>query len=132
MLTVRPSVGQFPEGGHGPRPVGGGGPRAGCHPARGIGRPPTVTVNPGLGPICYELTVSGIAPASAAHIHEAPAGQAGPVAVGLAPPTDGASSGCADVERELVLDILMNPSDYYVNVHNTEYPAGAVRGQLAK
>ena len=27
----------------GPRPVGGGGPRAGCHPARGIGRPPTVT-----------------------------------------------------------------------------------------
>jgi len=24
----------------GPRPVGGGGPRAGCHPARGIGRPP--------------------------------------------------------------------------------------------
>jgi len=27
----------------GPRPVGGGGTRAGCHPARGIGRPPTVT-----------------------------------------------------------------------------------------
>jgi hypothetical protein len=50
----------------------------------------------------------------------------------LDPPTDGTSSGCAEVSRELALAILMSPSDYYVNVHNAEFPAGAVRGQLQK
>jgi hypothetical protein len=92
----------------------------------------TLTVNPGLGQICYELTVSGIAPATAAHIHVGAVGVAGPVVVPLDPPTDGASSGCAEVSRELALAILMSPSNYYVNVHNAEYPAGAVRGQLSK
>jgi CHRD domain len=92
----------------------------------------TLTVNPGLGQICYELTVSGIAPATAAHIHVGAVGVAGPVVVPLDPPTDGTSSGCVEVSRELALAILMSPSDYYVNVHNAEYPAGAVRGQLSK
>ncbi len=92
----------------------------------------TITVNPGQEEICYELTVTGIAPARAAHIHIAPAGQAGPVVVPLAPPTDGSSSGCATVDRELAKAIMKNPSAYYVNVHNAEYPAGALRGQLSK
>ena len=51
-------------------------------------------VNPGQGEICYELMVSGIAPAVAAHIHEAPAGAAGPVVVPLAAPSDGSSEAC--------------------------------------
>ena len=90
-----------------------------------------LTVNPGQGEICYELSVSGIAPARAAHIHEAPVGAAGPVVVGLTPPTP-TSSECVSVSRELALDILKNPENYYVNVHNAEYPAGALRGQLGK
>ena len=90
----------------------------------------TLTVNPGLGQICYELTVSGIAPATAAHIHVGPVGVAGPVVVPLAPPTDGSVSACAEVDRGLALAILKHPADYYVNVHNADFPAGAVRGQL--
>ena len=89
-------------------------------------------VNPGLGRVCYELSAMRIAPARAAHIHEAPEGVAGPVVVTLAAPTDGTSSGCVDVARELARDILKNPSEYYVNVHNAEYPGGAVRGQLSR
>jgi hypothetical protein len=92
----------------------------------------TVTVNPGQGVLCYELSVSGIAPATAAHIHEAPPGDAGPAVVPLQPPTSGFSSGCVEVGRALAKDILKNPSDYYVNVHNADYPAGALRGQLGK
>jgi hypothetical protein len=92
----------------------------------------TVTVNPGQGVLCYELSVSGIAPAEAAHIHEAPFGEAGDVVVTLEPPTDGFSSGCIDVGRELAKDILKNPADYYINVHNADYPAGALRGQLGR
>ena len=91
-----------------------------------------VTVNPGQSRVCYELTVSNNAPATAAHIHEAGPNAAGPVRVGLAAPADGDSSGCVDISRELALEILKNPGDYYVNVHNPAFPGGAVRGQLAK
>ena len=92
----------------------------------------TLTLNPGQGRICYTLQVSGIAPAAAAHIHEAPATTTGPVVVPLEAPTDGDSSACATVDRALVKDILKNPADYYVNVHNADFPAGALRGQLSK
>ena len=91
-----------------------------------------VRVNPGQECISYDLTVEGIAPASAAHIHEAPAGEAGPVVVGLEPPTDGSSSGTVDVSREQAKEIVQDPDNYYVNVHNAEYPAGALRGQLGE
>lgn len=89
-----------------------------------------VTVNAGQGLVCYELRVANIDPATAAHIHEAPAGSAGPVRVPLSPPTAGTSSGCATVSREFARELAADPSDYYVNVHNARYPGGAVRGQL--
>lgn len=92
----------------------------------------TVTVNPGQGRICYTIEVAGIVAATAAHIHEAPPTTNGPVVVTLAAPSDGDSSGCADVDKALALEILKDPGDYYVNVHNAEFPAGALRGQLAK
>jgi len=91
-----------------------------------------ITVNPGQKRVCYELTVSNIATPTAAHIHEAPATAPGSVVVPLGAPTSGSSSGCVDVTRQLALEILKDPADYYVNIHNTPYPAGAVRGQLAK
>jgi hypothetical protein len=90
----------------------------------------TITINPGLGRICYTLEVTGIAPATAAHIHEAPADRPGPIVVGLMAPTSGLSSECKDVDREQARDILRDPAGYYVNVHNAEFPAGALRGQL--
>lgn len=91
-----------------------------------------ITVNAGQKQICYKLSVSNIAPATAAHIHEAAPTAAGPVVVTLGAPTSGMSSGCVTVTRELALEILKDPADYYVNVHNAAFPAGAVRGQLAK
>lgn len=92
----------------------------------------TLRVNPGKGQICYELRVSGIDPAAAAHIHEAEAGVAGPVVVHLSAPSGGFSSGCESVSREFALELISNPEEYYVNVHNAAYPGGAVRGQLSK
>ena len=92
----------------------------------------SITLNSGQSLICYSLEVSGIAPATAAHIHLGTADVAGPVVIGLIPPTSGSSSGCADASQELIKAIQQNPSNYYVNVHNIEYPAGALRGQLGK
>jgi hypothetical protein len=91
-----------------------------------------ITLNPGRGEVCFELTVSDIAPATAAHIHEAAAGVAGDVVVTLDPPTDGSSSGCVSAARDEIKEILQHPEEYYVNVHNAEFPAGALRGQLSK
>jgi hypothetical protein len=92
----------------------------------------SLRVNPGKAELCYTLTVRNIDPATAAHIHRAPPEAAGPVVLPLAAPTDGTSSGCAPITRELAKELIQNPGAFYVNVHNTPYPAGAVRGQLGR
>jgi hypothetical protein len=89
-----------------------------------------VRINAGQRQLCYTLSVTGIEAATAAHIHEAPAGATGDVVVHLQAPTSGMSSGCVSISREMARDLIQNPQDYYINVHNDEYPAGAVRGQL--
>src|SRR5215217_7109357 len=84
--------------------------------------------------VCYTLSVRGIKPATAAHIHKGPKGVAGPIVV----PTDESSlrlprptsSGCEPIPSSLSTAIRQNPSNYYVNVHNKPYPDGAIRGQL--
>jgi hypothetical protein len=82
--------------------------------------------------ICLVLTASGIDPATGAHIHEAPPGEAGPIVLPLTPPTNGASGGCTEADPALVGGLQQRPSDLYANVHNDPYPEGAIRGQLPK
>lgn len=93
-----------------------------------------LTLNPGQGEVCWVIFVEGITlPATAAHIHEAPAGVAGPVDIALsAPDATGWASGCRSADHDQILEIMKDPADYYVNVHNTDYPGGALRGQLSK
>jgi CHRD domain len=92
-----------------------------------------IRLNPGQEQICFELSVSNITlPATGAHIHVGTATESGPVVVGLTPPdTSGTSSGCVSADRDLIIAIIQNPENYYVNVHTVPlYAAGAVRGQL--
>ncbi|HEX9697286.1 MAG TPA: CHRD domain-containing protein [Actinomycetota bacterium] len=91
-----------------------------------------VTLNKGRGEVCWQLNVSNITlPAAAAHIHRGEAGVPGPVVVTLsAPAADGEAIGCTSADKSLIDAIRLNPSDYYVNVHTSDFPAGAVRGQL--
>ena len=91
-----------------------------------------VTINRDEAMVCYALSVSNLQPpAAAAHIHRGEAGVAGPVVVPFEPPVDGAASGCVDsVDRALIEAINDNPGGFYVNIHNPEFPAGAIRGQL--
>ena len=88
--------------------------------------------------LCYVLTVDKIEPAMAAHIHKGAAGTNGPVVVNLAAPGDGDAADCLTegeagkfVGGQTVAEILANPENFYVNVHNAEYPGGAIRGQLS-
>jgi hypothetical protein len=95
----------------------------------------TITIDRNARTVCYAITTQNVAlPLLAAHIHEAPAGEAGPVVVPLftSPVNSASTSGCVtDVDKNLLKDILRNPEEYYVNVHNAPFPNGAVRGQLA-
>ena len=86
------------------------------------------------GLVCYTLKLQAIEPPTGAHIHEAPAGVAGPVVVDLridlAESRGNRLTYCATAAEEVAAEIRENPSDYYVNVHNPTYPGGAIRGQL--
>ena len=68
----------------------------------------------------------------AAHIHPAPVGVPGPVAVPLFSGTfDGTdrTRGCVPA-LGYADDLVTNPSGFYVNIHSSVYPPGAVRAQL--
>src|SRR5262249_31092041 len=82
--------------------------------------------------VCYRLTAENITlPAVAAHIHRGGSTANGPVVVPFtAPGANGSSDGCATADAALISDIMANPAGYYVNVHTTQHPAGAMPQQL--
>src|SRR2546423_1750668 len=87
---------------------------------------------PGLGQLCYQLTVSRIElPASAARIQIASTGKT-VVALRAPDAATGVSSGCPNVSRVLVRAILARPAAYVLNVTTRDYPAGAIRGTLGR
>lgn len=93
-----------------------------------------ILLTPRKGQVCWAIAVSGIElPATAAHIHSGRAGQTGGIVVFLsAPDADGIASGCTDgIHPTILRHIKRRPHKYYVNVHNSEFPSGALRGQLA-
>ncbi len=96
-----------------------------------------------LDTLCYVVLVDKVqlvpVPAMMAHIHEGMVGVNGPIVANLAGPEDGNAADCLTEgeagkfptnEDGIVQRILNNPTGFYVNVHNPEYPGGAVRGQL--
>jgi hypothetical protein len=72
----------------------------------------------------------------AGHIHIAPPGVPGPIVQPLLPTGFSSSdrhirlSGSVVISATLFNNLLANPANYYVNLHTTVCPAGAIRGQL--
>lgn len=90
----------------------------------------TFYLEPGTDRLCYELQVSDITEATAAHVHRAPAERDGPPVITLSAPRSGTASDCTTVDGGLLERMLEDPAAYYVNVHNPDFPGGALRGQL--
>ena len=79
----------------------------------------------------YSIVTQNIGTASAAHIHRGAEGvPSGPVVIGFsaATLTGGTVEG---VSQDLINEIRANPGNFYVNVHTSAFPGGAVRGPLA-
>ena len=93
------------------------------------------------GTVCYEIEVEGItepvepAPGlGSAHIHFlATGGIAVDLEADFQPDQSDEfkASGCVEVDSALVQAILANPDQFYVNIHNADFPGGALAGLLS-
>jgi hypothetical protein len=115
---------------------------------KGVGDPDgrgraVITLNMRAERLCFNLSWSGIGAPSMAHIHDGTKDEAGPVVHPLfmtgdeaaegdqdLPDTLNGVKGCFDVPRDDLRHLKQDPSGHYVNIHNDEYPGGAIRGQL--
>ena len=86
----------------------------------------------GRNELCIEIAVRGLDQPTSAHLHEAGAGEAGDVVLALPAPQDGDAAVDACVSAEpVVLERLRAAAErFYVTVHSTSFPDGALRGQL--
>jgi hypothetical protein len=99
----------------------------------------TFNLTTGSEDVCWDLSYGNLTGTpTMAHIHgPAAPGANGPVVIGFEPFANlGATgaSGCRALtvpEIVIATDIVANPQNYYVNVHTTDFPGGAIRGQLA-
>jgi hypothetical protein len=77
------------------------------------------------------VNAENVEPPTAAHVHQGGAGETGQVIVDLmASFSDGVSVTSTTVANDVAAMILGAPDQYYFNVHNGEFPSGAIRGQL--
>lgn len=105
------------------------------HPVGGSGDPDgsglvRLSVDPAARRLCYDFTLAGVATPLMAHIHRGPEFGNGPTVVTLFTGPGGELSDCLDWTPKWLAAIIANPSSFYVNVATTEFPDGAVRGQL--
>lgn len=90
-----------------------------------------LSVDPASRRLCYDFTLSGVATPLMAHIHRGSELGNGPTVVTLFTGPGGELRDCLDWTPKWLAAIIADPSGFYVNVATTEFPDGAVRGQLS-
>ena len=66
-----------------------------------------------------------LTPLTGSHIHAAPAGVNGPVIIDFSSSLNGVTT---DADAALITPV--SAPNFYVNLHNSAHPGGAIRGQL--
>lgn len=89
-----------------------------------------LSVDPARKQVCYDFTVSKLATPLMAHIHKGPRPRNGPSVITLFTGSGGDLNDCVMWTEKRLAEIVANPSNFYVNLYTTEYPDGALRGQL--
>lgn len=90
-----------------------------------------VTITDELNGICYDVNdIRNLGTITGAHIHRGAAGTNGPVVLSFKQANEGGFKNCVS-RSEWKEDIIENnPQMFYVQIHTSEYPNGAIRGQL--
>lgn len=84
-----------------------------------------IRLNTSQSQLCYELAVSNIAePKTLTILSNA---KAKIVSFGI-----GSSSQCEVIERDKLMDLARNPTAYFISIQNSEFPNGALQGQLIR
>jgi hypothetical protein len=85
----------------------------------------------GSSVVCWRFAhLRGFTNATVADIHLGAAGTSGKVVVPLSTGPRLHHRGCVRVMSAVTTAIEHSPGDYYVTIASTQYPGGAVRGQL--
>jgi hypothetical protein len=104
-----------------------------------------ITVKGKINTVCVgtKKVFGVLLPSTGHHIHSGPAGVNGPIVVPLSQVTAKASKPgkpekpgkapkfCGTSSNANILSMINNPSQWYVNVHSSEFPGGAIRAQLS-
>ena len=91
-----------------------------------------VSVGTKTGTLCFFSDTANIStPITSMDLHQGARGEVGRVVAVLHGfSNDPDTSGCLNVGRDQARDISKNRAGYYIDIHNQEFPEGAVRAQL--
>jgi hypothetical protein len=88
-----------------------------------------MTVDTSNGNFTASVTTSGIV-GTAAHIHAAAAGIAGPIVFPMVQTAPGGNTWTTSGQLTSAQVATLNASGYYINVHSAAFPNGEIRGQI--
>jgi hypothetical protein len=114
------------------------------HDSDGRGKA-TVSIDAAAGTVCFDLSFSDSGTPNRAHIHVGDAATAGGIVVPFFDiqtadraldarhdelESKSRTDGCVSADPALLAEIVADPENYYVNLHNARFPLGSMRGQL--
>ncbi len=86
-----------------------------------------------LNQICYDIdNIRNIADITSVSINRGRRGQTGPVVLRVNHANEGGWKNCVKRSEWLEDALEWHPGNYYVQISTTEFPQGAIRGQLAR
>lgn len=86
-----------------------------------------------LDQICYDInTVRNLAEITSVSINRGQRGNTGPAVLRLSQANEGGWKNCVNRAEWLEDALEYRPGNYYVQISTTEFPQGAIRGQLTR
>jgi hypothetical protein len=90
-----------------------------------------VSVGDEINQVCYDINdVRNLAAITGVTIHRGARGATGPMVLRLREANEGGWKNCVGKDEWVEDRLEWSPDNYYVQIATSEYPGGAIRGQL--